>query len=325
MLQDIQLIIQEELTQVNSYIQQCLSSNNQLLQQLVTHILQQQGKQIRPQLTLLVAGILGGKITNKARRGAALVSLLHHASLMHDDVIDEASTRRYTATANAQCGNKIAVLGGDYILAGMLRMLASNKDYDYIDMLVTTAQTMAEGEIMQLQQAQEGEYSEATYLQVIQKKTACLMAASYALGAIAVDAPPAQVDRAYQIGEQLGIAFQLADDLIDYDGYAPTGKSAFMDLKAQQLTLPLIYSMQNATLSEVQHIQQMIKEATHDPSALQTVVQFVIQKRGITYTQQKISFYHQQTLKLIDAYLPSSSYTAALVSLVGQLLPPSYH
>jgi octaprenyl-diphosphate synthase len=324
MLQDTRLLIQEELSQVNANIQQCLSSDNQALQQLFIHISQQQGKQIRPQLTLLLAGILGGKITDKARQGAALVSLLHHASLIHDDVIDEASTRRYIATVNAQWGNKVAVLWGDYVLASMLRMIVANKDYAYMDILVSTAQAMAEGEIRQLQEVQVGGCNEATYLQIIQKKTASLMAASCALGAIAVDASSEQVDIAYQIGEQLGIAFQLADDLIDYDSYAHTGKPAFMDLKAQQFTLPLIYSLQQVSLPEAQHIRKAIQDIPHDAAALQTVLQFVNQWGGIAYTRQKISFYHQQTLRLMDDYLPHSDYTAALVSLIKQVLPPSY-
>jgi octaprenyl-diphosphate synthase len=324
MTPDMQGNFQEELTQVNAYIQKSLQSEGSLLQQLITHIPQQQGKQIRPQLTLLVAGILSGKITDKVRRGAALVSLLHYASLIHDDVVDEASTRRYLPTVNAQWGNKVAVLWGDYVLASMLRMIAANKDYEYMDMLVTTAQAMAAGEIMQLQQVQAGECKEGAYLQIIQKKTASLMAASCALGAIAVDASSEQMNLAYQIGEQLGMAFQLADDLIDYDNYAHTGKAAFMDLKAQQFTLPLIYSLQNASLSEVQYIKRMIKEATHDASALQAVLQFASQWGGIAYTQQKVSFYYQQTLKLLDAYFPPSDYTAALVSLIEQVLPSNY-
>lgn len=324
MLHNIQLIMQEELSQVNVYIQQCLSSNNQPIQQLITHISQQQGKQIRPQLTLLVVGILGGKITDKARRGAALVSLLHHASLIHDDVIDEASTRRYIATVNAQWGNKIAVLLGDYVLASMLRMIAANKDYDYMDILVSTAQAMAEGEIMQLQQVQVGGCNEAAYLQIIQKKTASLMAASCALGAIAVDASSEQMNIAYQIGEQLGMAFQLADDLIDYDSYAHTGKTAFMDLKAQQFTLPLIYSLQQASSSEVQHIKGIIQDIHYDAAALEAVLQFINQWGGVAYTQQKISFYRQQTLGLIDSYLPPSDYVVALISFINQLLPPNY-
>jgi octaprenyl-diphosphate synthase len=323
MLQNIQSIMQEELSRVNAYIQQSLSSDNQLLQQLIAHITKQQGKQIRPQLTLLVAGILGSKITDKARRGAALVSLLHHASLIHDDVVDEAMTRRYIATVNAQWGNKIAVLWGDYVLASMLRMIAANKDYAYMDMLVATAQAMAEGEIRQLQQAQAGGCSEAAYLQIIQKKTASLMAASCALGAIAVDASSEQIDIAYQIGEQLGMAFQLADDLLDYS-QVNTGKSSFMDVKAQQYTLPLIYSLQQASASEEQHIRRLIKEIPHDATALEAVLQFVNQWRGIAYTQQKTSFYRQKTLELIDSYLPPSDYGVALTSLINQLLPPIY-
>jgi len=317
MLQNIQSIMQEELSQVNAYIQQSLSSDSQLLQQLITHISQQQGKQIRPQLTLLVAGILGGKITDKARRGAALTSLLHQASLIHDDVVDEAMTRRYIATVNAQWGNKIAVLWGDYVLASMLRMIAANKDYAYMDMLVATAQAMAEGEIMQLQQAQEGGCSEAAYLQIIQKKTASLMAASCALGAIAVDASSEQMDIAYQIGEQLGMAFQLADDLIDYDSQVNTGKSSFMDVKAQQFTLPLIYSLQQASASEVEHVRKMVKKAPHDAVVLQAVLQFVNQWGGIVYTQQKIAFHHEQALRLIDSCLPPSDYTVALTSFIN--------
>lgn len=319
MLENIHSVIQKALLQVNGYLQESLSSNSQPFQALITPLLQQEGKQIRPQLTLLFAGILGNELTEKARRGAALVSLLHQASLIHDDVIDQARIRRYIVTVNAEWGNKIAVLLGDYVLASMLRMITVNKDYAYMDMLVTTAQTMAEGEIMQLQQISGSGCQEAVYLQIIQKKTASLIAASCALGALAVNASIEQIDMAYQIGEHVGMAFQLADDLLDYDRSAHSGKLAFMDLKSQQLTLPLIYSLQQASAAESQHIIKIIQDLNRE-AELPDVLNFINQWGGIAYTQEKISFYHQQALDLIDTSLPPSDYTISLTSFVNKLL-----
>ncbi|NEJ83585.1 polyprenyl synthetase family protein, partial [Rhizobium leguminosarum] len=168
---------------------------------------------------------LGSNITDKTYRGAALVSLLHHASLIHDDVVDEAAYRRHVKTINTIWGNKLAVLFGDYILANSLRIAIENQDYNFLSMLTLTTQTMSEGEILQLRQAQEIVISETIYLEIIQKKTASLLAASCAMGAMSVSASQEQIEIMYAIGEQIGMAFQLSDDLLDYGTTTDAGKA----------------------------------------------------------------------------------------------------
>jgi octaprenyl-diphosphate synthase len=322
MLKNSPLLIAKELLKVNDYINKCLYSENPVIQQVIQYSFQHQGKQIRPQLLLIIASILEPNITDKTYRGAALVSLLHHASLIHDDVVDEATYRRHIKTVNAIWGNKLAVLFGDYILATSLRIATENQDYNFLSMLTSTTQIMSEGEILQLRQAQETIISETTYLEIIQKKTASLLAASCAMGAMSVSAPQNQIEIMYAIGEQIGMAFQLSDDLSDYSGNTTdAGKAKFMDFKARTLTLPLIYALQQVSASDAQYILSLIKNYnTADIEATQEILSFVNRAGGINYTVQKIIFYQQEALELIGSYLPPSAYTDALIALIHKMI-----
>ncbi|MHB9147449.1 MAG: polyprenyl synthetase family protein [Candidatus Amoebophilus sp.] len=321
MLTDISLLISKELSKVNDYINRCLYTENPVIQQVIQYSFQQQGKQLRPQLVLIIASVLGNDITEKTRRGAALVSLLHHASLIHDDVVDEATYRRHKKTVNAIWGNKLAVLFGDYVLANSLQIAIENQDYDFLPMLTLTTQTMSEGEILQLRQAQEIMASEATYLEIIQKKTASLLAACCAMGAMSVSASQEQIEIMYAIGEQIGMAFQLSDDLIDYGATTNADKATFMDLKAHTLTLPLIYALQQASASETQYILSLVKSCnTADTKSTQEILSLINRIGGIKYTLQKINFYQQKALDLIKTHLRPSAYTDALVALIHKMI-----
>jgi len=326
MLKDIPLLITKELSKVNDYINKYLHNENPIIQQVIQYSFQHPGKQLRPQLLLIIANILGSNITDKTYRGAALVSLLHHASLIHDDVVDEATYRRHVKTVNTIWGNKLAVLFGDYILANSLRIAIENQDYNFLSMLTLTTQTMSEGEILQLRQAQEISISETIYLEIIQKKTASLLAASCAMGAMSVSASQEQIEIMYAIGEQIGMAFQLSDDLLDYATTTTTtttdaSKAKFMDLKAHTLTLPLIYTLQQVSASEAQYILSLIKSYnTSGTKAIQEILSFVNRAGGINYTLQKITFYQQKALDLIGAHLPPSAYTDALIALIHKII-----
>lgn len=323
MLQNTRLLITKELSKVNDCINRCLYNKDSIIEQIIQSSFQHQGKQLRPQLVLLVAGMLGRDITEKTRRGAALVSLLHHASIIHDDVIDEAGYRRYKKTVNTAWGNKLAVLLGDYVLASILRIAVENQDYDFLSMLTSTAQSMSEGEILQLMQAQEIELCEVTYLQIIQKKTASLLAASCAIGAMSVNATQEQVKIMYEIGEQLGMAFQLYDDLLDYNLAADTGKPKFMDLKSHILTLPLIYALQQALPPEKQHVLSLIRSYnTVNINNVQEILSFVNRLGGINYTLQKIASYQQTALMLTKQHLQTSCYRDLFIKLIQEIISP---
>ncbi len=304
-------------------MQQCLANDQALLQQLSAAVLQHKGKVIRPQLTILVAGMLSGNISEKALRGAAIVALLHHASLIHDDVIDEARIRRFAPTVNAQLGNKPAVLWGDYILASILRFIASYQDYDYLDLFAQTVQDMIEGEVMQLPQAQATACSEERYIRIIEKKTGSLMAMACMVGAIAANASQKQQATVYDMGNRLGIAFQLADDLVDYDCDAATGKMPFMDLKAHRFTLPLIHSLEQAQPAEMQYIQGLITSDAQPFDIAAPVCKFINQHGGKTYTQAKIGAYHQEVLHIVQDAFAASDYQLQFIKLLNQLFPSS--
>lgn len=315
--------MQQALDGIYTYMQQCLTSDQGLLQQLAAAVLQHKGKFIRPQLTILVAGMLSGSISEKALRGAAIVSLLHHASLIHDDVIDEAHIRRFAPTVNAQFGNQSAVLWGDYILASILRFIASYKDYDYVDLFAKTVQDMIEGEVMQLAQAQAVACSEERYMRIIEKKTGSLMAMACMVGAIAANTSQKQQETVFEIGNLLGIAFQLADDLVDYDCDTATGKMPFMDLKAHRFTLPLIHSLEQAQPDERRYIQVLITSDEQPADITELVCKFIHQHGGKAYTQAKIAAYHQEVLHIANYAFTASDYQLQFIKLLSELFPSS--
>lgn len=318
MLQEnIQLYLQKQVAKVNEYIIEWLQTEDFQLQQLINYLLQQQGKQLRPQLVLASALALGGGITEKTLRGAALVSLVHNASLIHDDVVDEATHRRHVKTFNAVWDNKLAVLFGDYILTTILRIAVDNQDYEYLSMLARTAQTMSVGEIKQLMQVGQRMITEEDYLEVIRYKTASLFGAASALGALSMAAPAQHVQMMCMVGEQVGMAFQLRDDLLDYTKEEQdTGKAAFMDLKGGKLTLPLIYSLGQVSVSESQTILDMLYSPTFDT---QKIVTFVKEAGGFEYTLQKILSYKNAVLDILNANL-SPSLSKTFILLIEEML-----
>ncbi|OJW66631.1 MAG: hypothetical protein BGO68_01620 [Candidatus Amoebophilus sp. 36-38] len=321
MLQDIQRYIQEGISKVNEYIYQSLQREDPSIQQFVDYLLQKQGKQIRPRFVLTVAVMLGERITEKTLRGAALISILHHASLIHDDVIDEASYRRHVKTFNVQWNNKLAVLFGDYLLATVLRIAVENNDYDYLAMLAKTAQAMSEGEILQLTRINGLSVSEVAYLHIIQQKTASLLGTACAIGAISVAASSTQIETLYTVGEQLGMAFQLRDDMLDYQGsVANTGKAPLMDLKEKKLTLPLIYALQQAQPSEAEAILHKIHYHIEDTETLQQVGAFVHRLGGIDYTLKKMLDYREKALQILKNNVKPSVYQETLISLIEEIL-----
>jgi len=313
--------MQKAFDQINIYIQQSLANDNTLLKHLADAVLQERGKFIRPTMTVLVSAILNGNIPEKALRGAAVVALLHQASLIHDDVIDEASIRRFARTVHAQFGNKAAVLWGDYVLVSILKFIGEHQDYDYLDLFAKTVQEMIEGEFMQLEQVGRKPCSEELYMQIIEKKTGSLMAMACLLGAIAVNASQKQKERMYHMGKLLGTAFQLLDDLVDYDRDIETGKIPFMDLKAGRFTLPLIYSLEQAPEEVRKNIQDLIIRGAQNNDTVETVCNFINQFGGKAYTNAKIASYHQEILFIIQDTCIISDAQLALIQFVNQLFP----
>jgi octaprenyl-diphosphate synthase len=322
-IQHAQNRITEELAALNNYLKRSFQETNKsLFDAFIAYLLQAPGKQLRAKLVLLIAGALGN-ITLQTRRGAALVTALHQASLVHDDVIDEAIDRRGRPSVNAVWGNKKAVLLGDYLLAKAIAMAIEAQDYTLLAMISKAAQAMSEGELLQLEQSSELAITEATYLEIIHKKTASLMAACCSMGALSANATVEQVETMYKIGEQLGMAFQIKDDLLDYLGYkdlAKLGKAAGMDIKGKKITLPLIYALQQADEHACQEIRHLISLYSHNPETFQQVVTFVHTLGGITYAQKKMDAYRDKALQLVDSWLQPSPYKKLLAELIYHTL-----
>ncbi|XWN35646.1 MAG: polyprenyl synthetase family protein [Roseivirga sp.] len=305
------------MTALEGHLRALMQGESQWLRQLTQHCLQAPGKQVRPQLVFLSAGMWGG-ITDQAHRGAALVSLLHQASLLHDDVVDQASQRRGRPTLNAAWSNPVAVLLGDYLLAKALQLTTQHQDYALLSFMAAAAQAMSEGELLQLEQAQQLESTEEAYLAIIHKKTAHLFGTCLAMGAMVAGAPEAQLTHMQQAGEQLGLAFQLRDDWLDY-GTTDVGKPLGKDLQEGKWTLPLIHALQHASVQEQQSLRHTLEHHGHDPAAQERVKQFVRQSPGMEYTQQRTLHYQTQALQHLTS-VPDSPYKEALVTLIRTTL-----
>ena len=294
-----------------------VSSDSSLLQEVTQHAFQAPGKQLRPKLVLLIAGACGG-ITPKAQRGAMLVTLLHQASLVHDDVVDEAMHRRGQPAIQAAWSNKVAVLLGDYLLAKGLHLATQHQDHDLLALIAETAQAMSEGELRQLEHAYQCTATEEVYLDIIHQKTAHLFGTCMAIGAIAAGAADTQVDRLRQAGEHLGMAFQLKDDWLDY-GTKDLGKPLGIDLRAGHLTLPLIHALQQAPTQQQQTVLHILKHHSNDPKKQQEVLAFVRQSPGMDYTRQQMYQYQQKALDAL-AQMAASPYQKALVALIQHIV-----
>lgn len=319
MLPTIQTLMTTELKALEAYLCTVLAGEGQWLHQLIEHLLKHPGKQLRSRLVLLAAGASGG-ITAKTRRGAALVTLFHHASLIHDDVVDEATHRRGTRSINALWNNKVAILFGDYLLAKGLRIAVEHQDDDFLDIISSTMQAMSKGELLQLEKARQLAITEVEYLHIIQQKTAQFIAACCTIGALSANASADQAAMLGKIGEHLGMAFQIRDDLLDYNSAANLGKDTGVDIKERKITLPLLYALQQATEEDRQKILHSLKNHSQEPEKVQAVMTFVHTSGGIGYAQEKMYDYREQALQLLATCLRPSPYKEAFTSLINQTI-----
>lgn len=312
-MQDTYGLIATEMATLAHKVQTWLQSDKYLLQPPIQHCFKVPGKQMRPMSVFLTAGACGG-ITEATYRGAMLVTLLHQAALVHDDVVDDAPYRRGQPTINTAWGNRMAILLGDYLLAKGLRLATQHKDYDFLERITASAQAMSEGELLQLAHSQRVDFSEEDYLDVIHKKTAHLWGTCFAIGAMATQSPDAQVHPMCQAGEHMGMAFQIQDDILDY-GTHDTGKQLGMDLGEGKRTLPLIYALRQANAPVRTQMEQIVQSSQKNTQQRQAIVDFVQTSGGIEYAQRVAGRYCQQALELLQD-LPDTPYKMSLLSLV---------
>ncbi len=305
-LQEIARPIQQHLGPFDEVFRRSIRSNIGLVDLITRYILRQKGKKVRPLLVLLTADLCGG-VTEKTYRGASLVEILHTATLIHDDVVDDADTRRGLASINAVWKNKIAVLMGDYLLSKGLLLSLEHDDYHFLKTTSAAVKRMSEGEIHQIQKSRKLDMDEETYLRIIGDKTASLLSTCCEIGAASTTEDPEKRRLMREYGENVGIAFQIRDDLLDYIGRKSiTGKPTGLDLSEKKLTLPLIYAISQAPPREGKEIIGMIKNGGKKMN-VRKVVDFVTSRGGIDYAAAKAASFATRAKDTLNCFADGPS------------------
>ncbi len=313
-----QPILQEmELFEQKFY--DAMSSKVALLNRITYYIVNRKGKQMRPMFVFLSAKMLGdGQVNERTYRGASVIELIHTATLVHDDVVDDSNQRRGFFSINALWKNKIAVLVGDYLLSKGLLLSIDYGDFDLLKIISVAVREMSEGELLQIEKARRLDITEDIYYEIIRKKTATLIASCCALGAKSVSDDEILVEKMRKFGELIGMAFQIKDDLFDYSDEA-IGKPTGIDIKEQKMTLPLIYALNNCSDKEKSWCINSIKNHNKDKKRVREVIQFVKDKNGLSFAESKMAQFQQEALQLLHDY-PESIYKESLTLMVNYVI-----
>lgn len=312
-LEKIQLPIAQEMIEFEKKFRNSVKTDVWLLDNIMNYIIQGKGKQMRPMFVFLTAG-MSNQITEATYRGAAMIELLHTATLLHDDVVDDAHYRRGFFSINALWKNKASVLSGDFLLARGLLLSIDNNDFELLRIMSTAVREMSEGELLQLQKSRTLDITEEVYFEIIRRKTATLIAACCGVGASSSGASTETVQKMIQFGEKIGIAFQIKDDLFDY-GAAEIGKPVGIDIKEKKMTLPLIFALNKADKSQKRYIINLIKNESEKPKKVAEVIDFVKKSGGIEYTMEVMQQYYREAEDIL-VHFPASVYKTSLQDLV---------
>lgn len=306
--------VEKEMAEFEAYFNKTMRSEIPLLNIILNYILRRKGKQMRPLLVFLTAR-LNGVISESTFVAATFIELLHTASLVHDDVVDDAHERRGALSINALWNSKIAVLVGDYMLSkGMLISVEKNR-FDMLEIVSEAVKSMSEGELLQLQKARKLNITEEDYFKIISRKTAALVSACTACGARSVTDDPETIRLMKDFGENIGIAFQIKDDLLDYEGTGLTGKTVGNDIKEKKITLPLIYALEQSASSKKRHILGVVKNRKKTKTDINEVISFVSDNGGMEYAELKMNQYRDKALVILDSY-PDSDVKDSLKEFV---------
>src|SRR5574343_26475 len=317
--EQIKLPIAPEMELFEEKFRDAMSSKVALLNRITHYIVNRKGKQMRPMFVFLTAKMLNnGKVEERTYRGASVIELIHTATLVHDDVVDDSNRRRGFFSINALWKNKIAVLVGDYLLSKGLLLSIDHGDFDLLRIISVAVREMSEGELLQIEKARRLDITEAIYYEIIRKKTATLIASCCALAAKSVSEDEKQVEAMRKFGELIGMAFQIKDDLFDYTDDA-IGKPTGIDIKEQKMTLPLIYALNNCSAKEKSWCINSIKNHNKDKKRVKEVIAFVKQQNGLAYAEQKMVQFQQEALLLLQDF-PSSPYKEALTLMVNYVI-----
>ncbi|MCM4170208.1 polyprenyl synthetase family protein [Arenibacter sp. TNZ] len=311
--------INQEMELFEKKFYESMSSKVALLNRITYYIVNRKGKQMRPMFVFLTAKLLNnGEINERTYRGASVIELIHTATLVHDDVVDDSNKRRGFFSVNALWKNKIAVLVGDYLLSKGLLLSIDNGDFDLLKIISVAVREMSEGELLQIEKARRLDITEDVYYEIIRQKTATLIAACCSLGACSVKPDSTDVETFRKFGELIGMAFQIKDDLFDY-GEERIGKPTGIDIKEQKMTLPLIFVLNKSSKAEKKWLINSIKNHNKDKKRVKEVIAFVKENGGLEYAVKKMLAYKEQALALLGTY-PKSEYRSSLELMVNYVV-----
>ncbi len=299
-LQEIKAPVHEHMKVFEKRFRDAMKSRVPLLDTITRHIIKRKGKQIRPLFVFFSARMFGA-ISERTYRAASLIELLHTATLIHDDVVDDSNERRGFFSLNALWKNKISVLVGDYLLSRGLLLSLDNDDFDLLKIVANSVKEMSEGELLQIEKARSLDIEETVYFEIIRKKTASLIASCLACGAAASSATPEQVALMKQIGEYAGIAFQIKDDILDFERDTAKGKPSGVDIKERKMTLPLIHIINNASYAEKRQIINTVKNHNNDAQRVAELIDLVYSRGGVDYAATMMRTYQNKAIEMLHS------------------------
>ena len=290
-----------------------------LLNRITHYIIKRKGKQMRPMLIFLFSKLLNsGNVNEKVYRGASVIELIHTATLIHDDVVDDSKRRRGFFSINAIWKNKIAVLVGDFLLSRGMILCIENKDYDHLDIISESVKKMSEGELLQIEKSRSLDINEKVYFDIIKKKTASLISSCCKIAAASVTKQKKIIESVSKIGENIGTAFQIKDDLFDY-GKKKIGKPRGIDIKEKKLTLPLIYTLNEVDKNKRKWLIKSIKKYNKDRSRVKEIISLVKDTGGLNYAVEKMNYYHKIALDDLKK-LPDNEFKESLIDMINYVI-----
>ena len=311
--------IEQEMEIFEEKFRSSMSSKVALFNRITYYIVNRKGKQMRPMFVFLTAKLLNkGEILERTYTGASIIELIHTASLVHDDVVDDSNKRRGFFSVNALWKNKIAVLVGDYLFSKGLLVALEKGDYDLLQIISNSVKEMSEGELLQIEKARRLDITEDIYYDIIRQKTATLIAACCSMGAASVRPDSEEVATFRKFGQLCGMAFQIKDDLFDY-GSESIGKPTGIDIKEQKMTLPLIYALNNSSKDKKRWLINSIKNHNKNKKRVKEVIAYVKEKGGLDYAVTKMLQYKDEALAILNDY-EDSEYKAALILMVNYVV-----
>ena len=313
-LDQIKAPIAPHIEEFEKHFRSSMKSPVPLLDTITRYIIKRKGKQMRPMFVFLSAKVCG-EVSESTFRAASLIELLHTATLIHDDVVDDSNERRGFFSLNALWKNKIAVLVGDFLLSKGLLLALEHDEFQLLKIVSNATREMSEGELLQIEKARKLDIEESIYFEIIRKKTASLIASCCASGAKSVNASDEMIQKMHQFGEYVGIAFQIKDDLFDYEKNLDTGKPNGIDIKEKKMTLPLIYMLNNSTWLEKRRAMNIVKNHNNEPEKVAELIQKVNASKGIEYAVQKMKEYQSKAFDLLNTF-PESPSRCSLEQLV---------